>query len=487
MLSTNVHSDMIKKPVQFSFVLLLLMFYHGHFSDLRAQERINILNSDRGEAGVVDGESVRKLIGNVRLSTESMVMECDSAYQFLDRNMIQAFNVEIETDNEIIWADTLYHNTINDYSRFRGRVIIESDRNTLFSESIDYDRILDVAFFLAPVRFEDSRGSLLAETGYYVQRTDIAFFEENVQLADSSQYLEADSLYMNRENDFYQLFNRVFAEDFEDKVTFAGDFLESDSTGYRLLQGDSWMMQVNETETDTSHLNANTIIVQETDTASYIDAYEDVKIWAPSYSAIADTAHYRSDIEEFRLISNPIAWQKNIQLTGPYIETLFEDDELTFLESYTNPIAVQEDSVTGRPNQMKGDTLQAFFDEGDIQKLIVFDNSELIFHQKNEDDEPDGLIELIASRASTITFFNGEPDSFHVDQNVEGSYLPEEPENVDRQLSGFRWDPELRPVRPEIRKRRLPLIKTQEEEPMFEFPPRYKAHLQANEQDSEDP
>ncbi|MEX0769477.1 MAG: OstA-like protein [Balneolaceae bacterium] len=466
------------------FCLLFLYCWPGGFSELLAQERINILNSERGEVGVIDGEPVRKLIGNVRLSTESMVMECDSAWQFQERNMIQAFNIEIETDDERIWADTLYHNTLNDYSRFRGRVVIESDRNTLFSESIDYDRILDVALFLAPVRFEDNRGSLLAESGYYFERTDIGFFEGDVQLADTAQYLEADSLFMNRESDFYQLFSRVYVKNFEDNVTFAGDFLEADSTGYRLLEGNSWMMQVNDAGTDTTHLNAETILLQETDTASTIDAFEDVRLWSPSYSAIADTAYYRSDIEEFQLISNPIAWQKNIQLTGPYIETQLEDDQIKFLESYSRPIAVQEDSVTGRFNQMTGDTLHAYFDEGDIQKLIVFNNSELIFHQKDENDEPDGLIELIAGMASTITFEEGEPAHLHVNRNIDGSYLPEDPENIDRRLSGFRWDPELRPARPEIRQSRLPILNPMSVDPMFEFPPRYQSYLQARNEES---
>ncbi|MEX0994118.1 MAG: OstA-like protein [Balneolaceae bacterium] len=461
-----------------TFFFLFFPLTLGSYSDLLGQERINILRSDRGEAGMIDGEPVRKLIGNVKLSTESMVMESDSTYQFQERNLIQAFNVELETENERIWADTLYHNTQTDYSRFRGRVVIESERNTLFSESVDYDRILDVALFLSPVRFEDDRGSLLAESGYYYQRTDIAYFQGNVQLADSAQYLEADSLFMNRENDFYQLFDRVYAKDIQDNVTFAGDFLEADSTGYRLLEGNAWMMQVNETETDTTHLNANTIIVQESDSASFIDAFTKVRLWSPSYSAIADTAHYRSDIEEFQLISNPIAWQKNIQLTGPYIETHLEDNTIKFLKSYTQPIAVQQDTVTERFNQMTGDTLHAFFDEGDIQKLVVFNNSELIFHQKNENEEPDGLIELIANMGSTVTFDNGEADRLQVNRNIEGSYLPEDPENIDRRLSRFRWDPDLRPERPEIQKPRLPMIQPRSDEPMFEFPPRYRAYLQ---------
>lgn len=460
-----------KSHIFFSILFLLLI---NISYDVYAQERINILNAQRGEGGFIDGEPVRKLIGNVQLSTDNMEMDADSVYQFENLNMIHAFNIQIETENDIIWADTLFHDTLNEYSRFRGRVIMLSERNTLFSEALDYDRLLDVALFLSPVRFEDESGILIAEDGYYFQDSDVAFFRGDVQLADTTQYLEADSLYMNRESEYYRLFGNVFAEDYEERVTLAGDYLEADSSGYRLLSGNAWMMQVNEAETDTSHLNAEIIHVMETDTSDYINAFQNVKIWSESFAAIADTSHYRSDIEEFRLISNPIAWQGRIQLTGPYIEAFLEEDEIKFLNSYTRPLAVQQDSLTGRFNQMRGDTLQAFFENGEIERIEVFDNSEIIFHLKDDDNEPDGLIELIAAGSSIIEFHQGELDNFKANRNIDGSHLPEDPENIDRELSGFRWDPEMKPERPEIRQARLPDISIDRP---FDLPDRYIRYM----------
>ncbi|MEX1062974.1 MAG: OstA-like protein [Balneolaceae bacterium] len=444
-----------------------------------AQEQITILNADRAEGGTIDGEPVRKLIGNIQLSTDGMTMNADSVYQFETRDMIRAFNIQIESEQDIVWADTLFHNTQTGFSEFRGRVIILSEQNILFSESVDYDRVLDSALFNSRVRFEDDRGVLLADDGYYFQNTDIAFFRGNVQLSDSTQYLEADSLYMNRETDFYRLYDRVYAEDFEEDITLAGDYLEADSAGYRLLSGNAWMMQVNESGTDTSHITSQIIEATETDTADYINAYRDVSIWSGAFSAVADTALYRSDLEQFRLISSPVAWQERIQLTGPYIEALLEDDEIRFLTSYVLPVAVQEDSLTGRLNQMKGDTLHAYFENGEIDSIVVFDNSELIFHLKDEEEEPDGLIDLIAAGPSTIRFLNGELAQFKASRNIEGSHLPEDPKNIDRRLSGFRWDPELRPVQPEIQQARLPDIPG---ERFFELPERYIRYQNENEE-----
>src|SRR5690625_3786747 len=185
--------------------------YHNTLTGFsRLRGRVIVLS----ELNTLFSEPVRKLLGEVRLQADQTIIEADSAYQYEERNLIQGFNIQIESENDIVWADTLYHNTLTGFSRLRGRVIVLSELNTLFSESVDFDRVLNVALFNTPVRFEDDRGTLLASDGYYFQNTDIAFFRGEVQLADSTQYLEADSLYMNRSTDFYRLFDNVYAEDY---------------------------------------------------------------------------------------------------------------------------------------------------------------------------------------------------------------------------------------------------------------------------------
>ncbi|PKD44114.1 OstA-like protein [Rhodohalobacter barkolensis] len=444
----------------------------------QSQNRVNIVDAERAEGAVIDGQTVRKLLGSVELETDQMSMNADSVYQFTDQNMLHAFNIQIETETEIIWADTLFYNTQTDYSELRGRVIIQSETNTVFSNAMDAALALDLIIFSDPIRFEDERGTLLAGSGLYYQDVDSAAFRGNVQLADSTQYLESDSLFMNRQKDLYELFGRVYAEDFEDKVIFTGDYLYADSTGYRLLEGDdAWLMELSDSEADTTHLLAKKIELLETDSTSTMDAFEDVRIWSTKFSAVADTALYRDHEEKFELRSNPKLWQGNIQLTGPIIEAHLENDDIRFLSSYPRPIAVQEDSVTGRLHQMAGDTLHSYFDDGAVERIVVYNESEIIFHQRDDNEEPDGLIELIASGSSTMYFVDGEFDFFKAERNVDGSYLPESPQNVNRQLDNFAWHPDQKPSRPLIQIPRLPAIP---EERPFELPPRYVRYLEDN-------
>ncbi|TVQ65109.1 MAG: hypothetical protein EA360_10775 [Balneolaceae bacterium] len=437
------------KPYSFTFLIPLLLL--AAFLDLHtvsAQSRVTIHAAESASGSMIDGEFVRRILGNVFLSTDNLSLRSDSVYQYVDRSLLMAFNAEIETGNEMIWADTLYHDMNREFSRLRGRVIIQAENYTVFSDSIDVDHEEEMAIFDVPVRFEDDKGVLIAENGLYFQAADSAIFRGNVQLSDSTQYLEADSLFMNRSKELYELFGRVYADDFEDNVRFAGHYLYADSSGYRLLRGDAWLMEVNESESDTTHLFADVIELLETDTASFMDASLNVRIWTPGFAAVADTAAYRDDTEQFILRASPILWQKNMQLTGPYIEAFMKNEEIDFLRSYTRPIVVQEDSLTGRLHQMTGDTLHAYFDEGSIQKISVFNNAEIIFHQRDENDEPDGLIELISLGRSTMQFLDGELDFFKAEENIEGSWLPEDPANISRKLENFQWNPDQKPEKP---------------------------------------
>jgi lipopolysaccharide export system protein LptA len=464
---------MKKITAYFSFLLCLLLLITA-FKSANAQDSVIIIQADRLDGGIVDGETIRKILGDVILQTEDMIMETDSVYQYVNRNLLVAFNSQIETENEMIWADILYHNTETEFSRMRGKVIVQSEQNTVFSDSIDVDQANDLAIFNVPVRFEDDDGTLIAENGLYFQAADSAVFRGNVQLADSTQYLEADSLFMNRSKDLYELYGQVYAEDYEDGVTFTGEYLFSDSTGYRELVDDTWLMEVSESKADTTHLIADKIEIMETDTTSFMDAFGDVRVWSQKFSAVADTANYIDHEERIIFRSSPILWQNNMQLTGPYIEATLEDDEIRFLQSFEQPIVVQEDSATGRLHQMTGDTLHAFFDEGAIQQIRVFDNAEIIFHQVDENDEPDGLIELISAGPATMDFLDGDIDFFKATRNIDGSYLPEDPANIERRLDNFSWDPGQKPQRPEIRVPRLPAIP---EERPFELPPRYVRYV----------
>lgn len=164
--------------------------------------------------GRVDRQIVK---GNVEFRQGSMIMQCDSAYYYPERNSMDAFgNVRMvqRTPSGIrrAFADVVYYDGDAKLARLRTRghqqVKLEDPRATLLSDSIDYSMIPD-----AERGWYDRGGRLNATTkngdhititsmhGVYTPATSVAEFDEDVVLRNPTpgrQYtLRSQKLFYN--------------------------------------------------------------------------------------------------------------------------------------------------------------------------------------------------------------------------------------------------------------------------------------------------
>lgn len=450
-----------------------------------AQTQVRLLFTESLRGETTELGRVRILRGNVEMETDELHIKADSVYQYLDRNFIDAFgNIQIRTDNQTIWSDSLRYNTLNDMSHFRGRVVVEGRTARLFSHEMIYNFLFEIAEFPQRIRLVDQAGTLQASRGFYFSLPDSAAFYGNVQLADSTQYAESDTLYAVRSADFYQLRGNVFLEDFTERTRMRGRFSQSDSTGFRELRGDARLQRVNEAETDTTYLTANRIEVINRDTVNIVNGFENVRIWAERYASLSDESTYDDNSGLFRLTGAARLWQRDLQLSGEVIDIQLADDEIDYLFAFPKPIAVTPDSITGRFNQILGDSLWIYFDEGEISQMRVEPNAEMIIHERDENDRPEFAIQISAERL-LMFFSEAGIDSLKYFRTIEGRYIPEiqNPESI--RLEGFQYELQLRPDKPETWL--FPSLPPISEEPFFPLPQRYLDFLRERETGTESP
>ncbi len=501
---------------------MFITFYFLLFTfNSYAQEtsKIEILNARTLEYEELNGEKVKRLIGDVQLKHDDALMFCDSAYIYSSTNTMDAYNnVRItQGDSLRLYGDSLKYNGNTKVAILRGNIRLINNDVTLTTNSLDYDRMNNVAYYFGGGTMinQKENNTLTSEQGYYYSNAKSFYFKEDVVLINPEYKIEADTLNYHSSAEIVNFLgpttitssnNFIYTEDgwyntitnkskfyqnayiFSEQKRIEGDTLFYDrNEGYGeilcnaiitdtieniILQGDvahlfekndsamitqeALMQQI--TDGDTLFMHADTFIVStqfvvydslineidsakiKGDTVRTMLAYNHAKFYKSDMQGKADSIVYDFSDSTINFYYDPIIWSKENQITGTFIYILMTDNKVDrMFVNEKSFIISRADSLTDNFNQIKGDSLVAYFQEQEIRKIDVKDNSETIYYAIDEDGKyigvnkmsgEDMLIFLKDNEISTITFIKAP----------EGLMSPlKDVSPKDVILKGFNW------------------------------------------------
>ena len=160
---------------------------------------IRLLGAGRLEGGDFGGVKIRKLLGNVSFQQDDVLLYCDSAYQYLDRNQVEAFsNVRVvQSDTMTITGDRGFYNGEKRTARMTGNVVMRDPRMTLTTPSLDYDLNRKTASYTETGHLTDPQNILDSQQGYYDTNSKVFVFKRNVHLITPDSELNNDTLRYN--------------------------------------------------------------------------------------------------------------------------------------------------------------------------------------------------------------------------------------------------------------------------------------------------
>ena len=131
-----------------------------------------------------EGVKIRKVLGNVGFKQGDTFLYCDSAYQYLDRNEIEAFsNVRvIQNDTVTITGDHGYYNGNLRTARMVGNVVMRDPRMTLTTPTLNYDLNRKTATYSETGHLTDPQNTLDSQQGFYDTNSKIFVFKRDVHL-----------------------------------------------------------------------------------------------------------------------------------------------------------------------------------------------------------------------------------------------------------------------------------------------------------------
>jgi hypothetical protein len=175
----------------------------------------------------------------------------------------------------------------------------------------------------------------------------------------------------------------------------------------------------------------------------YFQGFHNVRIFTDSLQAISDSLFYSGRDSIFRLFTNPIVWASNNQVTGDTIFLFTKNKKPERLYVFENAMVVNK-SAENLFNQIKGNTLNGYFKDAEIDFMRARGSAESVYYAKDEKEE---FVGMNTAHAEIIDmFFKDKLLNRVVFRNdVSGSLYPirQIPEDK-KQLNNFKWLEEKR-------------------------------------------
>ncbi|TAI49332.1 OstA-like protein [Flagellimonas allohymeniacidonis] len=417
-------------------------------------------------------ENKLKAIGNIRLQQGDSI-ELNSGKIDYDGNtkIAKAWeNVDLTNGQMTLTTDTLYFNREKQESFYRsgGKVVdsanvltsrigtyfmtpkkyqfldsvhIDNEQYTLDSERLDYYTTSKNAYMYGPSTIVGEDYKIYCERGFYDTKIERGYGIKNTRIDYDDRIIEGDSLYFDKISEFASATNNIQITDTINSGVIRAHYAEV----YKALDSlfaTKRAVSVNLVEQDSLYIHGDTLMVTGQPESRILRAFKNAKFYKTDLSGKCDSIHFAEKTGITQLITNPILWNVENQITGDSIHLIsdLETEKLDSLKVLENAFIISFDTIGKQGyNQAKGKDLFGKFIENELKIIDLVKNTEVIYYMYNDDQELIGIDKTICSKIRLVMANNDIEDiTFFV--NPDGDIFPDKDLPVEsRKLKGFVW------------------------------------------------
>lgn len=369
-------------------------YYYGDTRDIIFKRKVRLVNPDyKIDTDTLQYNTDTEITTFTSPTTirndKKLVIKTKSGYYDLKNKRAELYKRPIIDDSTYtMTADDMALDSISGLSEFRGNAVYRSKDSTK-----GFDMIAN------NIKTNNKKNSLLAT------QSPLLLLKQD----RDSIYIAADTFYSAKLSDLLKIKNVPRVRDSID-FTFLIDSTKEDSTD------------------------------------KYFEAYYNVKIFSDSLQSVGDSLFYALKDSVFRLFKSPVVWAQANQVTGDTIYMYLKNSKPERLYVFENAMALSQVDSTIYFNQVKGNTINAYFDTtGQIQFLRSKGNSENVYYATDEGGHFIG-VNKNSSDVVEIRFDDGKAKRVLLINGVDGTMYPMRQVNhEDLKLRNFRWLDNLRP------------------------------------------
>lgn len=357
---------------------------------------------------------------------------------------------------------------------FSHDVKLDDPQYKLQSDSLVYNTETELTTFVAPTFIKDTANRTIETSdGYYDLKNKRAFFGKRPKINDGPVFVTADQINTNDSTHLSVLTGNAVYTDTAQGVSVLANYIITNREKNTFLATKKPLMIIKQ-ENDSIYIAADTLysgLMKElkaadtlsagdstkrlpldstvvvstndtsqkvTDTTRYFQAYHHVRIFSDSMQAVSDSLIYLGSDSVFRLFINPILWSGNNQVTGDTIYLYTKNKKPDRVEVFENGFAVEKAGID-MYNQLRGNRLFAYFEDGNINFMRAKGNAESIYYVLDNDSAIVGVNKVIGDIIE-LRFLNKELHRVVVIGQPTGTMVPVlKASEQDKYLRDFKW------------------------------------------------
>ncbi len=383
--------------------------------------------SEGGYYDIDDRES--EFFGNAQIVDDDQTSPADTIRNRETDNFTELIgNAQFKSKEEEGRADRIISKTNEDKIDLIGNAYFENADNKVTGERINFnDKTNDVLVSGRSI-LNSPPMIIIADDLDYRKESGLAFADGNVIWKDTSANYEivCDHARYIDSTDYMKAYNDM------GKPVLKNEVGEGDTL---LLSGDTLISYTIITDMDTLGI----------DTSRYFQAFANVELINSEMQGVSDSLSYNGQDSIFTLYGSPVMWADSSQYSGDTIVMTMAENKIEKVNLKQNAMILSTSDFLFF-DQVKGSIIDAYFTEGDIDKMKVNGGSESVYYMKDEDDYYTGVNETICSNMIFL-FEDGELRQTRYYKEPISKLTPMDMANHESiKLDGFNWQIDRRPL-----------------------------------------
>lgn len=405
------------------------------------------------ETNIARLEGDAKLVDNqMTLTAPLMVYDMESK----DASYFSGGKIVSNNKENLLTSLTGNYNTQSNKSHFEKKVKLVHGAYTLTTEKLDYDNNTETAYIITDTKISSETEKLYCRNGFYRSTDDYTELYERPKSIHESQIIIADTLIGHGKEGWGKFKGHVYLADSIDEKWITGGYGE-----YHDKDKIQWISQYpiyHELldHDDTLFVQSDTLWMKnDSIQGDLVKAFHHANIFTQDFQAKCDSLVFQASDSTIHFYKAPILWSDNRQITGDSMYMVLKHKSPYRFHAKKNSFIVGQtfDQDTTYFDQINGRDLEAFFKDGNLYRIDVKGNGELIYFplEKESDTSPVGMnkaqcsnisVDVTERKIKRIKLIN-EPDSFLIPM--------EKSKNEPTKLKSFIWVPDQRPTRKDFK------------------------------------